>query len=370
MVVEATDSFVRVCEKLDELRFKGTVNWDPLGRNIFGNPRLKASTRLLLFWLCSIIDQFYGYVTIWTTGEKAMLKLLEGHPRTFSAVRQKIRNIRRDGKGNVMGDIFTNGEKFALVRDDYRRIRNTFEFLTQYGGPDVGLDVKFVKVLGELIFGCYGKNGVFKMAYFLDGWMFSHIPVLTDPSPAELQRFRDKPRKRLWMFMMLLRRDPAVLNLLKEALIEVYGGESGSVLFDTWSAQNKFDPKEIELPGDMWNQRLFKALLSELPAFFKLKPKETARELALKYDVSPSVFDVTFELGANKCRFMECSLCPFGDNALCHKGKENFCSIVDWLFPYYVKDDYGKICSPENCPIGKDLGKGMCTRQIDREITH
>jgi len=370
MMFNVTESFVNVCQKLDELRFAGTVNWGILGKNIFRNMQLNASTRLFLFWLCSIIDQFYGYVTIWTNGEKAMLKLIDGNPKSFSEVKEKIRNLRRDRKGNIAGDIFINGRKFRLVRDDYKRIKNTFEFLTKYDKPETSFGVKFVYVLGELIVGFHGKNGILKMTYLLDGWMFSKTPISLDPTLSQLQKFRKKPRKRLWMFVMFLRRDPAVLNLFRKALIEVYGNDTGNALFNIWNHENRFDPKEIELPGDMWNERLFKALLSELPTFLKQKPKQTARRLALTYNLSPSIFDVTFELGANKCRSMECSLCPFGDNKLCHKGKERLCSVGGWLFPYYEKEDRGMICRPEDCPIAKDQGKNLCTRQIDREITH
>jgi hypothetical protein len=370
MTLNATESYVRVCQKLDELRFTNTVNWGILGKNIFKNLGLKPSTRLLLFWLCSIIDQFYGYVTIWTNGERAMLKLIQNNPKSFSEVDEKIRNQRRDSRGNVTGDIFIDGRRFRLVRDDYRRIKNTFAFLAKCGGQEIGFGIKFVDILGELIVGCQGKNGIQKMAYLLDGWMFSNTPVSSDPTLFELQRFREKPRKRLWMFIMFLRRDPAILNLFRKALLEVYGDNTGNTLFSIWNDEDKFDPKEIELPGDMWNQRLFKALLSELPTFIKQKPKQAARQLALTYNVSPSIFDVTFELGANKCRTMECIACPFGDNQLCHKGQEEFCSVEGWLFPYYEKGGLGITCRPHNCPIAEDLGKNLCTREINREITH
>ena len=52
MKFNATESFVKVCQKLDEHRFVGAVNWGLLGKNVFGNSKLRASTRLLLFWLC------------------------------------------------------------------------------------------------------------------------------------------------------------------------------------------------------------------------------------------------------------------------------------------------------------------------------
>lgn len=373
MDMDTTERFVIVCQKLDELRFAGTIDWGLLGPNIFRNFKLPASTRLFLLWLCSMIDQFYGYVTIWTNGEKAMLELIEDSPRSFSDAREKMRNFRIDRRENTICDISFETGKFTLVRDDYRRIENTFKFLEHYGNQQTGLDVRFVKALGELLARCCGKNGILKMAYFLDGWMFSGIDVSQNPSSAELQRFRRKPRKRLWMFIMFSRRDPSVLNLFRRALIEAYGKKRGNDLFNIWNDQAMFDPKEIELPGDMWNNRLFAALLSELPPFLKKSPKEArsmARELAAQYAISPSVFDVTFELGANRCRSLNCDQCPFGDNKLCHKGKEMCCTISDWLFPYFEKDSQGTICSAESCPIARDIGKNLCSRQIDREIEH
>lgn len=374
MGADATERFVKVCQKLDELRFVGTTDWGLLGQNIFKNSRLASPTRLFLFWLCSIIDQFYRYVTIWTNGEKAMLELIEDSPQSFSDVEEKMKNVRKDRKGNTICDIFTNTGKFVLVRDDYERIKNTFEFLEHRGDQQKDFGVLFVKTLVELLSKCPGENGILKLAYFLDGWMFSGITISTNPSVAELRLLQEEPRKRLWMFIMLLRRDPAVLNLFRSALIEAYDENVGNNVFNTWNDENLFDPKGIELPGDMWNKRLFAALLSELPAFLEKSPREArslARVLASQYAISPSIFDVTFELGANRCRSLNCEKCPFGDNKLCHKGKDKSCSVSDWLFPYYEKDSQGTKCNAKSCPIAEDAGRNLCsTREIDRDIEH
>jgi len=369
MNLNQTRSFVEVCRKLDQLRFAGTVDWDGLGEAIFKSTT-KASTRLLLFWLCSIIDQFYGYVQVWTDGENAMLKLLENSPRSLSDITNKIRDMRKDGKGNIVGRITFDHRQFALVRDDYLRIKNTFDFLFEHGDPQEDVGKKFVRALGEFIASCQGKGGILKVAYFLDGWLFSNQLVPEKPSLADLEKFRGKQRKRLWMFMMFLRRDPSVLGLLARSLEEVYGQNEGKVLYRKWADAERFDPRELDLPTDMWNTRLFKAMIGQLGVDIK-GARRIARELASEYGTSPSVFDVTFEIGANRCaRTGSCEKCPFGDNALCHKGKTEHCSIPDWLFPYYMKNREELHCDPENCPIGQDVGKNICTRQIDREIEH
>jgi hypothetical protein len=76
------------------------------------------------------------------------------------------------------------------------------------------------------------------------------------------------------------------------------------------------------------------------------------------------LLDVTFEIGVNACKRKECSKCPFGENKLCHKGNEKYCSITSWLFPYYTKEPQ-ITCQPEDCPIGEDLGKNLCGRKVD-----
>jgi hypothetical protein len=116
----------------------------------------------------------------------------------------------------------------------------------------------------------------------------------------------------------------------------------------------------------MWNMRLFKALGSKVG----IKGKDAKREaewLGLKYDLSPSAFDVTFAIGADRCSEKDCKRCPFGDNALCHKGKERNCSIVNWLNWDY---EYEYPCDFAKCPIGKDFGKSLCSRKIEGKISH
>lgn len=352
------DSFVKVCIKLDELRFKDTTDWGDLAINIHRNLNLRPSTRIFLLWLCSIIDQFYPYERIWIKGEKAMLSLLEIGPKSFEDVKKVMKNIRRDRKGNVLADIPINNESFKLVRDDYLRIKNTFDFLFSFGS-DEKIDIKFVKLLGNFISSFEGKNGVLKIAYYLNAHLWENIPIEVT-SKLALGSFRNKPRKRLWMFLMFLRRDPSIIRIFKDALIEVYGEAKGNKLFSVWINDERFSPNEIELPGDMWNIRLFKAMKIRKDA------KKVARDLASKYGISPSVFDVTFEIGANKCREGKCNDCPFGENKLCHKGREKYCSIAEWLFYERTKT----ICEPKNCPIGKDLGKRLCGRKIDMKIKH
>jgi len=360
------DRFVKVCSKLDELRFAGTIDWNGLATNIFHNLKLTAPDKLLLFWLCSIIDQFYKYEQIWTTGEKAMLKIVEKQPSKLL----DLQDIILDGKV-----IKVDGDQFILVRDDLKRIQNTFTFLFSYDEVDGSPSTKLVHFLGQLIKKLQGRSGTLKLAHYIDKHLWQgtpYSPINPNISERELMKFLRRPRKRLWMFLMFLRRDPSVMKIFKDALTEVYGEHRGSQLYEAWTSEEKFSTKELELPSDMWNQRLFNALLRNAIPGKISDAKKMARQFARKYDISPTVFDVTFELGANKCSQKECTNCPFGDNQLCNRKEGELCPLTKWLYKYYRKNpDAPQLkCNPQNCPIGQNIGKNLCTRTIDKTFKH
>ena|GEM_PF-5858714 len=361
------DRFVKVCIKLDELRFAGTIDWNGLATNIFHNLKLSNSDKVLLFWLCSIIDQFYPYERIWTVGERAMLKLLEEvtDPKDLEHVVINGRVIK------------LNGEQFILVRDDLERIQKTYTFLSSYSEVDGSPSIKLVHFLGQLIGKLHGKGGVVKLAYYINrhlwhGKPYTQVSFYVDR--RELKKFLEQSRKRLWMFLMFLRRDPSIQQILRNALIEVYGSSKGAQLYELWINEEKFSTKELELPSDMWNQRLFNALIGRVVPGKLRDAKKIARKLAEKYDISPTVFDVTFEVGANKCKQGECVNCSFGDNQLCQKERREgeICPLTEWLYPYYRKDPSTPQlkCKPQQCPIGQNLGANLCTRIINRTFKH
>jgi hypothetical protein len=340
---EKEKRFTKVCIKLDELRFKNPISFEGID-----NLRIKSAEKIYLLWLCSMIDQFYPYETIWESGKKAMHTLLKAN--SFDAAKKMMKNIGKDKKGDIVADIPINNEKtFKLVRDDYIRIKNTFDFLSTFEDGDI--PSRFVKFLGNCILAFQGK-GIHELAYYLNSCLWNNSPVESF-SEKEVREFLDMRRKRLWMFIMFLKRNPS--TLFRKALMEVYGEKEGEKLFSLWKDDKKFDPKEIELPGDVWNIRLFEYL-----EISKKNARQKARELASKFNISPSVFDVTFQIGADKCPSgknpcEEWHNCPFGENKKCHKGNKKFCSVAQWLF-----GDDNIVCEPKNCPIGNDLGKKMC----------
>lgn len=212
-----------------------------------------------------------------------------------------------------------------------------------------------------------GKNGIFKFTYFVSRGLFDYKESfdIVYPSDYDLKTFKHKPRKRVWMFVMILKREPPVIRLLGDALTETSGEDEGGRLLNIWTNPRLFDPLELQMPSDMWNQRLFKALGSKVG--LKGGIKREAERLGLRYGIFPSAFDVTFSIGADRCSEGECKRCPFGDNKLCHKGKERDCNIVNWVHSFY---DYQSLCHASSCPIGKDYGVGLCSRELDGSVSH
>lgn len=390
--LDKEERFVRVCVKLDELRFENNKSWK-IGEDIF-NKNLPATQRIFLTWLCSIIDRppdprldnpkclsnlkeyNFDYRAIWTVGEKAMLMLIRNNPRSFFDVCKTICSFKMDKCGNIFIPVKINGEdrEFVLLTECYSIIRNTCEFLSRYDTSDCDLSFKFVKLLGDAIDAFKGKDGILKLANFLDKalWKNNYQGAM---KRLIKRRYREKPqKKRLWMFIMMLRRDPAILEVFKDALVEVYGEEKGKELHYIWTDNDYYNPSEIELPGDRWNVRVFKMmrLVDENVKEGDIeKIRRIARELAQQHEIFPSVFDVTFEIGANFCRKGRCNECPFGENLLCkqNRGPGKECVFVSKdapydsrLFPYYVKDS-PIMCDPEKCPIGRDLGEHLCNRE-------
>jgi hypothetical protein len=292
---------------------------------------------------------------IWTKGERAMLELARNYKNSFHDVMGKI----KDDKVTL-----SDGATFVFVRDYNDRLKRTFDFL---GAKHSGSLTCF---LASLISDpkIQGKKGILKFTYFVSRGLFDYKqPFEIDyPDDEDLEDFKGLPRKRVWMFVMFLRKEPPVLRLFNGALTEVLGNSEGGKVFDQWVNPKVFDPLELQMPSDMWNTRLFKALGSKVGIKGK-NPKREAEKLGLKYGISPSAFDVTFAIGADRCSEKDCKSCPFGDNLLCHKGKEKNCNIANWLNWDY---EYEYPCNVKECPIGKDFGNGLCSRQISGKISH
>ena len=357
MLVENTEKFVKVCAKLDELRFDRST-WPMYEARRILKGRKPAPVRLLLFWLCCSIDRFYTARKIWKAGEAAIDSLLDDYNRGFADVEEYILPV----KGKQSWRVVFKGGEFILVWDMKNRIKNTLNYLGRFYDGDI------TSFLAEIIGdpSNHGPAGLQKIGYFVDECLFSGNAEVTasfmpNPTDRELKKLLKKDRKRLWMFLMFLKRDPPIRKLFQGALNARFG-ELGEKIYQTWIDETKYSEKDLPLPTDMWNKRVFNVIGARIALTNRKNVKKAAQELCRRYkDIvcSPTVFDVTFSVGSTLCKQEDHGGCPFGDNNYCQS--DDLCNLAEILFKQKVR------CTFPHCAIGQNIGKNLCTREIERE---
>lgn len=121
--------------------------------------------------------------------------------------------------------------------------------------------------------------------------------------------------------------------------------------------------KDLELPGDVWNQNdKFQNCFWGNGKFSEKGPlpkrmRQFYQELSQKDKTSlfiPEDYDVTFEFVPRMCAKEECAVCPFntqGDSKvleLCHQKKGNLCPVIK-----FCSGSNFKCIGASNCPIQK-----------------
>ena len=97
--------------------------------------------------------------------------------------------------------------------------------------------------------------------------------------------------KRVWMFLMFIRRDQNIIkNLFSNALESV---DNGKEALKYWYDNNYFSEKESELPIDVRVQSVWPKMFNE-PNLDTKEIGMRAHNLALKYNIAPSAFDAIF----------------------------------------------------------------------------
>ena len=80
------------------------------------------------------------------------------------------------------------------------------------------------------------------------------------PSPSRFGEIQEETKKEALDVYNVSQKGPLYTQNFRGALIEVYGEVEGERIFSIWTNEEYFNQNEIELSGDMWNIRLFKAM--------------------------------------------------------------------------------------------------------------
>ncbi|MFH1918630.1 MAG: hypothetical protein ABIP48_01910 [Planctomycetota bacterium] len=251
--------------ELDRRRFVEGEEWrrgdlPELQRILFDNAdNLSAETRFLAFWLCCVIDRQVSYETVWTEGLHRILEyMLHNGP---------IPQLRFDESRHIlatMGSIDECGKSLS------RWFINVIDSLAQTRQP------------GNL------RRMTGRIARYLLGLTYIEVSHLDNGSPGLLGTW-----KRLWMFVMFVRRDQTrIRKLIEEVFIESGRRE----LIDIWYDDEVFSQTESELPVDGRVNGFFDGLgfsgdLEEIG--------RASHEWGGNNKLPPSVLDVVFVPGFN-----------------------------------------------------------------------
>lgn len=169
--------------------------------------------------------------------------------------------------------------------------------------------------------------------------------------------------KRIWTAL----RDYKKFSLLSEIFIR---GMRAQAEQNVW---RKDFTEQLELPGDIWNNRFFKNCIEPIVEIMggPLKGKKTPevvrylwQKIKSKCPGSyPEQLDVTFDFAPRMCEKKFCAICPLGPNGakfICIPSQDRYCPVALVSCGYAVK------CARNRgeCAIKEGVGKRTCTRGL------
>ncbi|MCD6514645.1 MAG: hypothetical protein J7L07_06945 [Candidatus Odinarchaeota archaeon] len=242
----------------DEWReFHGAMDILFNDRNSYG---LDSDERLLAFWFCCILDRRVPVWKVWNNGVYEVAKFIK---RGFTPPYPRVRLDESSYIGRTLGTLRKRKYGCSFSRWFIDKIRSLKP---------------------------YGKGSLYRFVY----GVFREL--LGSPGFYDDYRLKDGRAgllgawKRLWMFVMFLRRDKSfVKQLLGEAVSSFSGGEE---VFQIWYDESCFSSLECELPVDARIVNAFEKRFN-----FRGNKRDVAKIahwFGKKAGVSPSVLDVMF----------------------------------------------------------------------------
>jgi len=267
------DRLVSFAINKDKERFETSKEWlggkdelpffvDPRHREIWGPEK-----QLLLFWLCSVIDTQKNPAEIWSKGRESMEILAEKWINSENAI--------------TKSDI----EKYSYTRHSLyipKHLEKTLRTLS-----------RFNKNISHFIISAITESQktmpIERRIYFVfenlcnELFRFQPEKVSTEDSIGTY--------KRVWMFLMFIRRDKKLVKDLMECAFKSSGVERN--ITDIWYSE-EFPEIQCELPVDSRVKGFFKKIginCSEM-----LIGRWAHDEIGQKRKLPPSIMDVLFTL--------------------------------------------------------------------------
>lgn len=263
--------FITNAISLDYDRFSTGVEWsepniyNSVSTYIFRNSN--PDQGLLLFTLCCWLDIQARYTRVWDKDLAAAYNWLMNR-----------NNIPRGNYRNTSPHLMLTMNTINATGGSISQwFIQTVENIVRNNGPKKGNIYRFA---GEVCNSLYalGKQGIINDL---------RIGNLTQ------SHFSGGHYKRVWMFIMFLRRDNSVIKCLLTRALNRVDSQRAPQIINWWYDPQYFDPNECELPVDRrvlykWNQ------LSNVLGVHCTQPYQVAiqaRQIAINNNISPSVFD-------------------------------------------------------------------------------
>lgn len=179
--------------------------------------------------------------------------------------------------------------------------------------------------------------------------------------------------KRTWSALRDYLKGSFHRNYICKAL-DAYGTKYPDNVFKRWRNPEPY-LGQLELPGDKWNNEFFERIELYVKDIthreYKGKSSQAIRNVydrlkdeANKRKLYPEQFDVTFDF-ARLCRDKGCHICPLSPtdshiNKLCigelHNATKKYCPLLSAICQYFI------LCSPTDCPVFRNITRGLCPR--------
>lgn len=409
----------KICKILKTFSFLDYVRWKDKkaiqNANVINYFRqdLTPDKKLLTHWLCYIMDRQMSFRRIWTIGgyiishlvhaymknpKKKPLSCLEDYTYTYTDTKGKNkRKLRvkmpRDNQRLERLGLLTDEEELIFssryMPEDLRRIYRTLAIL----------DKKADRSLARFISDALGtastlEDGVKRIASALNQLTYDRMEelprdryTLPDSLINNEEAFEDfalqegeeaprKDRKRLWAALRDYLKSPVFNKIFVDALDDA--GYSHSAIWERQNDELRTAFKELELPGDVWNNSevfrkgLFEPYVSinrqswKMPQVIRaLYEKLNQREMGNEPDTRcgslyPEQMDVTFDFIPRMCANDMCQVCLFGAGIkkACHQKEGFLCPVV------LVSCGYTYECEPSTCKLKENSVVNFCKNQV------
>lgn len=391
---------IRIIDWMDSLRWKHEE--ERYLATIAPFMKLNDDEKILAHWICYITDRMRPVVQVWKSGGTIFSQLVYDYSRSkiqtntdfMALLKQNGGYVEKSRSGKI--DVFVSKKKrdgedcnggieyAPRYGDDFLSVLRTLMILLEYKKSIVS----YLKSMRPLWFGKDDEMG--RVAFLLYILSYENLNGgLTELSPAGQRALINNGETQLGRIKRIneeFEKDYAEWSRSKRYHKRLWAALrdylKNPLLSEHFLHKLKIAPRkeellgQLELPGDVWNERfsdrLLKPLLTDLylngqPVYVNKSPITTRRlfewlqqERGGMEKYYPEQFDVSYSFASRMCENEFWRVCPFGENgslSICLREQNSesmLCPVILTTCGYFAE------CNPAGCPIVEGVGKGLC----------